>query len=640
MSDKDKNAASKMPNDGYSYSSGSNYGLDGFFHDTEYGKGVEEPELTPDSPLKGKNYDSYEGLLEGMVVGDVEEMNVDGLSHLSEVALGGDTMGNLLKEASLANLDWLESGHIDMERLPSHPPYKSIEQLEEAWGTLTDGLSRWQSDMSFVPNQDAKDRTLDIKQAQYDHETWEVQKDSIIKAARRRMDSGTPIREVFEFVRTSSGDKFMEFKEDLLNMSEDHGLSGNVYVYASSYPRLASSDVWKDVFRRRLQARYIVADDATLEVGKSLYGKEIVSSVPWKEAYSHYAPYLKTTGRKVAGGTDYKQALKAAFLSTPVKERKETEFPSHINPSDRISLKAATDEVQRAERRVENFSASKRASERLEGQVNSKVAKYIASGQISAEQAEEARRASDTVRDFVKRISDFIIANQVKTGSYDGDGQNASYRYDPGYDHNWSKIHQAAHSRISREEKFVLSKLRNWMTEGFAGNTLDELIKTSFAPDVRERNASLIRTARDTHEGLSGHLYVDADSYASKTGTSGCDQGALKHRTNNVKFVLSMERCGSCAFANADGICSKYNKPLVASLPEGNVKAFQKEMIRLANAPDAELTANLFAPTYDPDEFGLDNSNLEQFEYESRISDSIAASVDFGDGMILDWGDE
>lgn len=642
MSDHDrKDAASSVPNDGYSYSSaGSNYGMDGFFHDMEYNKGVEEPELTPDSPLESQNHNSYGDLPEGMVVGDYDEHDVEGLSHLADAALSGDSMEEFFKEGALSNLDWLESGHIDEERLPSHSSYEALPQLEEAWGTLTDGVSRWQSDMAFVPNEDAKDRSIDPKLAQYENETWEARKADLVRAAQRRLDAGETIREVFEYVKMASGESFPEFREDLRRIASEHGLAGNVYVYASSYPRLATSDVWKKIFRRRLQARYIVADDPTVEVGDTLYGKEIVASVPWDEAYAHYVPYLRATGRRVASGSDPKEALRTAFLSKPVKEVKATEFPTHVTPSERITLQTAAKEVQAAEAKVEKFSASKRTAERLEKQVNAKVAKYVAASQISADQAEQARQAADTVQDFVKRIADFIILNQNKTGTYEGDGQNASYRYDPGYDHNWDRIQQAAQSRVSRKERFVMAKLRNWMTEGFAGDTLDELVNASFAPDVRELHVDLIRTARAQHEGLSGFLYVDADAYATKTGTAGCDEGARKHRANDVKFVLAMDRCGSCTFANADGVCSKYNKPLVSDLPKGNVKAYQKEMIRLANAPDPVQTASLFADAYDPDEFGLSNENLEQFEYESRIADSIAASVDFGDGMILDWGDE
>lgn len=642
MSEHDhKEAASSVPNDGYSYSSGSNYGMDGFFHDTDYGKGVEEPELSSDSPLQSQNYDSYGDLPEGVVTSDYEDHEVDGLSHLADTALSEDAMGGLFeREAGLSNLDWLESGNMDIERLPSHSPHEALPQLEEAWGSLTDGLSRWQSDMSFVPNEDVRDRDIDVTAAQYENETWEVKKADLVRAARRRLDAGEPLREVFEYVRMASGEYFGEFRDELKRIADDDGLAGNVFVYASSYPRLASSDVWKGLFRRRLQARYIVADDSSVEVGSTLYGKEVVASVPWKEAYEHYAPYLRATGRKVASDGQYKSALRSAFLALPVKEVRATEFPTHITPSERITLQAAAKEAQAAEARVEKFSASKRAAERLEQQVNAKVAKYVAAGQVTGDQVEQARAASESTRDFVKRVADFVIENQSKTGTYEGDGQNASYRYDPGHDHNWSRIQKAASSRVSREERFVTAKLRNWMTEGFAGKVLDELVTASFAPDVRERNVDLIRTARQQHEGLSGFLYVDADAYATKTGTAGCDTGALKHRANNIKFVLAMNRCGSCTFANADGVCSKYNKPLVSGLPEGNIKGYQKEMIRLANAPDPEQTASLFAAAYDPDEFGLYNDNLEQFEYEAQIADSIASSVDFGDGMILDWGDE
>ena len=48
---------------------------------------------------------------------------------------------------------------------------------------------------------------------------------------------------------------------------------------------------------------------------------------------------------------------------------------------------------------------------------------------------------------------------------------------------------------------------------------------------------------------------------------------------------------------------------------------------------DVELTSSLFSPTYDPSEFGLENSNLEGISLElpetEKVSDVLFGGWDF-----------
>jgi len=110
--------------------------------------------------------------------------------------------------------------------------------------------------------------------------------------------------------------------------------------------------------------------------------------------------------------------------------------------------------------------------------------------------------------------------------------------------------------------------IRRAMNEGFAGKNLDDAIRNRFTESLLKEASGNIAKVRALHEGLAGFRYVDASVYASKDGgVKGCEDGGLKHRANQVKMVLGMDRCGSCAMANAlpDGStrCSVYNKMLV-----------------------------------------------------------------------------
>lgn len=208
------------------------------------------------------------------------------------------------------------------------------------------------------------------------------------------------------------------------------------------------------------------------------------------------------------------------------------------------------------------------------------------------------------------------------------------------------QVHQehrrTAHVEKISQEELAIRKMTRWarqqMTEGTVGKTLTALLKTKFAPPFLKKAKAQLDQVRKAHEGLSGHLYVDAGAYASPTGTNGCDDGGLKHRANQLKFVMAMDRCGSCAFAtrtaNGTPVCQKYNKEIISELPDGSAE-YQQESIRMADASDAEQTASLFASCYDPSEFNLANSELDNFAFDEMANTETISDVFFG-GMEID----
>lgn len=186
-----------------------------------------------------------------------------------------------------------------------------------------------------------------------------------------------------------------------------------------------------------------------------------------------------------------------------------------------------------------------------------------------------------------------------------------------------------------------VQKLLRWasiqMNEGAAGNDLDYLLKAKFNGELIKSASSPLVQIRKKHEGLAGHLYVDASAYASTTGTTGCDRGGLQHRANSIPSVLEMPRCGSCA-SNVDGGCLKYNKPLVnASDLEGTEK-FQKETLRLANGGDEDRIAALFAKGYSQEEYGLQNDSLDMIDFESLPTNEELGKIIYG-GLLVPTGD-
>lgn len=176
------------------------------------------------------------------------------------------------------------------------------------------------------------------------------------------------------------------------------------------------------------------------------------------------------------------------------------------------------------------------------------------------------------------------------------------------------------------------------MSEGAAGKDLDYLLAARFAVGLRKTAAEPLTQLRKKHEGLAGHMYVDASAYASPAGTEGCEKGALIHRANQLGSLLAMDRCSTCA-SNVDGTCQKYNKQIIASVPEKQASRYQAEMIRLANADDSERTASFFAPSYDQGEYDLQNDNLDSIEYDHTPDVDQLGGILF-EGLLLDTDEE
>ena len=202
-------------------------------------------------------------------------------------------------------------------------------------------------------------------------------------------------------------------------------------------------------------------------------------------------------------------------------------------------------------------------------------------------------------------------------------------------EHREAAIDVEAVKKASEMSK-VATWLRRTMAEGFAGKDLDDLISKRLSDSVRNASESKVREVRAQHEGVSGFLYVDAEAYASPSGVTGCEQGALKHRANKISSVAEMPRCATCAMARVleDGTrkCGVYNKVLMDFSGE-DLSKIQTSNIRATNMTDVELTTSYFSPTYDPSEFGLDNSVLEGLDLDlpedQKVSDVTFGGWDF-----------
>lgn len=257
------------------------------------------------------------------------------------------------------------------------------------------------------------------------------------------------------------------------------------------------------------------------------------------------------------------------------------------------------------------------------------LAKLVRQNLVTEDSARDIARTCKTASEINAEAA--RIAASATSETYKGAVQTAailerhsSVDVDPSLD----RILKVAKSSGIKASEFqsMLRWTRQQMSEGVVGKDLNALIRAKFATPILKVAKDLLREIRAEHEGLSGHLYVDAAAYATANGTSGCERGGLRHRGNTLKTVLAMSKCASCVNHNANGFCSVYNKKLADQVSVEDPKSYQKEAIRLADASDSEITASLF----DPGEFNLRNDPMESVALDNEVSHKDLGDVLFG----------
>jgi len=688
----EKAGASGMPADEFTFTDGSNGGMDGFYFDLEMNKGVEDAARLPET--KGLS-----GLPDGIVTTTEEPLGLAALMDsddgpmlddiILEEADGFDEEDIILsgmneeeKLASLTNLNWLEDQVQDVDRLPQMPAI--IQDLDSQWGSgqSTDGVflvpNSNESGVPTVPS--AKAASSDVKIA--------------MMRASRRVHYGHNIKDIAAELVKVAGVKTT--KNIIPHLQDDMGLAGKVFVRASAFPGLKHGKWTEQLKKVAKTALYVITDDPLI-AAKS--GKAMVASVPWDEAFAYYRPRLISAGYKVAAGNP-KTVIRNAFLTGSVKqEPAETYKPVHTAPvaSDAQVKKALASKPKV----VVLKTAEEQAVEAKNKQALLKIAKWVKAEQLSHNDALRIHASGLSATGMLKAASQIMVATQHQA-VYDGSGANlpkdaqmqrqavldslesrqaaleadskkkfmvylakkaksgaltkaevqkiaaldkpvvelqkiaahaikkaAELREIVLEDKETKKYagvvqKQALHHKTTKPIDPFLARVmkvagkenikageilgmlkwaKQQMNEALAGKMLDGMLAGKFSKPLLKAASSLLKEVRDAHEGLAGFMYVDAEAYASPSGTTGCERGALKHRANAIKIVKAMDRCAGCVNANDNEVCQQYNKRLVAFNKADNEKlaARQKANIKLANAGDSEKTAALF----DADEYNL-----------------------------------
>ena len=129
-------AGSNLPSDEFTFTTGNNYGMDGFQFDEPDNQGPEDGGRLPSTR-------GLSGLPDGLVTAYGQDLSFVDLTDDSESGLGinlsamlSEEEGSLGRNSSIIDLEWLDPTQgQDPDRLPDNlKKLNSIPQLEEAWG--------------------------------------------------------------------------------------------------------------------------------------------------------------------------------------------------------------------------------------------------------------------------------------------------------------------------------------------------------------------------------------------------------------------------------------------------------------------------------------------------------------------------
>jgi hypothetical protein len=336
-----------------------------------------------------------------------------------------------------------------------------------------------------------------------------------------------------------------------------------------------------------------------------------------KEANNDFFAFQKELSQRMR--KDY-QAMKEASSNISDKEYNKQEWVE-LN-----KLKQARNEFDAVQKeitlRLKKASAMPLLQKEKElllinDKIENKISSLVESQLVTREQVENITYGVSNPQKKLAKVLDFLTRSEKK---------------------NYTDTQFTAHIIKNKKPRTLLASaesvekwVRQKMAEGNMGKDLDVLLQTKFASEVLDHYGEKIGSLRKAHEGLSGQVYVDAKAYDTPNGVTGCEQGALQHRANTIPAVLQMDKCATCVYKNAEDICQKYNKPIIASvelLGIDNPRKYQKEAIKLANSSDSEKTASLFANNYDEDEFSLTTN--DELEIDDEQTPQALADVLFG----------
>lgn len=587
---KTKTATSYLPNGGYSLEHGSNYMLDGFQFDTEYGAGPYEKARLPEAkglsslpsgmiPMDSSGESSLPDGVEVDLQLDLEEMTRDASQNIALVDhswLATQSEPDLSGQRSLEDI----YEHLAKGRFENHE-VNQFKNLQDAWGTeSTTGLD-------IIPNtqrhhEKYKNTYEGVSKVPGDDERQELEK------IRRKLAYGEPLSLILKEASDPLSIKGV--------VEADYGLSGRVYIKEAHFPGLFNGR-WNEVLTNRCKtAMYIVSAHKDCAFDRFL-GMEVVKSVkdiPWRKVASALLPRLETYGIRVASEVSDKDRVRLAFIDliegrVARHEPAQSWFPTQRDDTALISLDHARRKLEASQ--VEHtFIASQEVVE--EGKIAKRLDRIskqiVEQGLLDKEIVESVVGTNKTAQQKIDRLYQLSAQSlNPVVGDYKGQGVGLT----------------ATSTKVSSFTEADRQSLREASARG----------DTQRNTKAMEKIALLIKAGLITHDEVAVAIkgVKDPDgrvasvcSYISKPKVVGTynDYDLKEHRmvkqSKKLDELPDMEKRASAnlwreAHAKVDqllksGLLSKHDFDSIQSI--GDANAYVKKAFDLASKPSSVST--------------------------------------------------
>ena len=516
---------SHLPADLFTPTLGSNYGLDGF-EDMHYNSGVLEGVLNPE-------------LLPGPAV-------PDGFEGITANEMG---IAEFMKEADLADLDWLADAEQDPERLPQNPVDLAIPELEEAWGVdrRTNGIKVFSTDLSHA-------RALEEASPLRKNER---ELSEILVSAMRRSAAGDDIEQIIGQSRLAAGLDSSRIEKGLDIVRSEHGLAGNVFVRAAAYPSYEKGKWKKEVLKAARNAEYILVSEQDfgsthIQNGRcTVTGKKAVLEVPWKDALAHYGPLLGAVGRKVASDLPPRDALRAAF-SAPTTQQ--------VASGGRLPhYKAVCDTVTSEEARAALASADATPKEVhiSEAGLQQRISSWKSSNMIDGDVADEILASDLPLNQKLDRAVAAVTAKATAKADFTGAPNTAAeaaqarqhlrlVRNDAGREAAEAKLEQITAFRNTEELDRRVARVIEEIEKGARGSYLKSFITRLIPQKFAAQAVHLLRPTLErtgaledskTATSYDGHVYERAPEVRAAIELSDIDMALVKAASDGDSTV-------------------------------------------------------------------------------------------------------
>lgn len=521
-------------------------------------------------------------------------------------------------DATLADFNWLHPNEIqDPNRLPTNPVDKTLEELRYLWKQpTTNGLQPINAEaLSARTGFTLSGNNQDLNRARYEAsldaqptlKKTASQLRQVVQDSMRKSAAGVSFVEIQRSVLGALGNEAFRVRRPLTKVAQEHGLAGKVFIRALAYPGCHNGKWTQHVQKVASESRYLVGSSKCRACVHNqrgacqIFKKRLVASVPWQEALQTYGQVFATRGINLRELADNPlEALKVAFVTPSWKGMPQTLFPIHHEGVERqehqLLVRRENQMAQAFQQRLakQEEQARQPVQAFLRSAVNNKL--------LTPQEAHHVAANSKTVheaRDMTEQIDMHRPRSQKVYADYGMRHRDYNFKQFPSATMESQHIDRIASAAgvTPIEVKTCFDWLAVEMNHGLAGRNLDAALNRSFSPRLLQAAAQDIADLRHKHEGLAGHLYIDAATYGAERGVRGCDEGAAQHRQSGVPYVLKMAACDGCTFKNPHGMCRKYAKPLVEGFDPAELDAFRSETLRKANGFDYSQAPSLLHPT-------------------------------------------